>query len=155
MRWASLTCKVTERNNESASAAAVFDAATIGGAKALRRDDLGRLAVGAKADIVLIELDALRFGPIHDPIRALVYCGTGELVDTVVVAGRKLMENKRLIAWDEACILAEMRKGAERVWSSCSNWHWSGQDIDEVFPPSLSPWEERLGSRERKNRLLG
>jgi 5-methylthioadenosine/S-adenosylhomocysteine deaminase len=155
MRWASLTCKVTERNNESASAAAVFEAATIGGAKALRRDDLGRLAIGAKADIVLIDLEALRFGPIHDPIRALVYCGTGELVDTVVVAGRKLMENKRLIAWDEACILAEMRKGAEQVWSSCANWHWSGQDIDEVFPPSLSPWEERLGSRERKNRLLG
>ena len=83
---------------------------------------------------MLIDLDALRFGPIHDPIRALVYCGTGELVDTVIVAGRKLMENKRLIAWDEACILAEMRKGVERVWSSCSNWHWSGQEIDEAFP---------------------
>ena len=150
----SLTCKVTERDDKSANAAAVFDAATIGGAKALRRDDLGRLAVGAKADIVLIDLEALRFGPIHDPIRALVYCGTGELIDTVIVAGRSSWKTSASSP-GRSLHPCRMRKGAGAGLVVMRQLALVGQDIDEVFPPSLSPWEERLGSRERNNRLLG
>ena len=50
----------------------LFRAATLGGARMLGRDDLGRLAPGAKADITVIDLSALRTGPIDDPIRTLL-----------------------------------------------------------------------------------
>ena len=47
MRWASLLCKVVEHDFTVATAAEVFDAATLAGARALRRDDIGRLAPGS------------------------------------------------------------------------------------------------------------
>src|SRR5207237_7117277 len=90
MRIASCFGKVMSHNLFAASAGDFFAAATLGGARALGRDDLGRLAPGAKADIVLIDLatrDALRFGPVRDPIKALVECGIGDDVVTVIVDG--------------------------------------------------------------------
>src|SRR5204863_449533 len=83
MRIASYFGKVMSHNLFAASAAEVFEAATLGGARALGRDDLGRLAPGAKADLVVIDLatrDTLRFGPVRDPIKALVECGGGGAV---------------------------------------------------------------------------
>ena len=53
MRWAAVCSKIVERNTEATTAAHAFDAATLGGARALGRDDLGRIAPGAKADLVL------------------------------------------------------------------------------------------------------
>src|SRR5215469_2710381 len=88
MRTASYFGKVLSHDLFAASAAEVFDAATLGGARALGRDDLGRLAPGAKADLLLIDLatrDTLRFGPVRDPIKALVECGIGDDVVTVIV----------------------------------------------------------------------
>src|SRR5207253_1258839 len=53
MRWAAVVSKIVERNTEATTAAHVFDAATLGGARALGRYDLGRIAPGARADLVL------------------------------------------------------------------------------------------------------
>ena len=90
MRTASYVGKIASRNLKAASAAEVFEAATLGGARSLGRDDLGRLMPGAKADIVIIDLtgrDTLRMGPVRDPIKSLVECGIGDDVDTVIVDG--------------------------------------------------------------------
>src|SRR5205085_2308990 len=97
MRIASYFGKVMSHDLFAASAAEVFEAATLGGARALGRDDLGRLAPGARADIVLIDLatrDALRFGPVRDPIKALVECGIGDDVVTVIVDGVVRMRDR-------------------------------------------------------------
>src|SRR5256885_1614912 len=53
MRSAAVVSKLVERNTEATTPAHAFDAATLGGPRALGRDDLGRLAPGAKADLVL------------------------------------------------------------------------------------------------------
>src|SRR5215510_1478493 len=90
MRTASYFGKVMSHNLLAASAAEVFSAATLGGARALGRDDLGRLAPGAKADIVIVDLTGggtLRYGPVRDPVKSLVECGIGDDVETVVVDG--------------------------------------------------------------------
>jgi 5-methylthioadenosine/S-adenosylhomocysteine deaminase len=84
MRTASYVGKIASRNLKAASAAEVFEAATLGGVRSLGRDDLGRLMPGAKADIVIIDLtgrDTLRMGPVRDPIKSLVECGIGDDVD--------------------------------------------------------------------------
>jgi cytosine/adenosine deaminase-related metal-dependent hydrolase len=64
--------KLVARDQSAGASADFFRAATLGGARALGRDDLGRLAPGAKADLVIVDLDALRTGPIDDPIRTLL-----------------------------------------------------------------------------------
>src|SRR5256885_12844585 len=90
MRVASYFGKVISGNLFAAPAAEVFEAATLGGARALQRDDLGRLAPGAKADVVLVRMTGqnnLRWGAVRDPIKSLVECGVADDVDTVIVDG--------------------------------------------------------------------
>jgi 5-methylthioadenosine/S-adenosylhomocysteine deaminase len=142
MRAASIIGKVVERNNEAVRARDVFDAATLGGAAALGRDDLGRIAKGAKADLVLVDFASLTVGPVRDPIRALVHCGSGELVDTVIVAGKPVVRGKTLLAWNEAELLARVRESAARVWDRFPEYHWQGASVEDVFGASLSPWRD-------------
>src|SRR5438270_5680507 len=99
MRNASYFGKVASRNLKAATAAEVFEAATLGGARSLGRDDVGRLTPGAKADIIIIALDGrgtLRFGPVRDPTKSPVDCGIGDDVETVIVDGNICMENGRI-----------------------------------------------------------
>ena len=145
MRWASNLCKIAERDFTQASAAEVFTAATLGGARALRRDDLGRLAPGAKADIALISMRSFRMGPDRDPIKALVQCGTADDVDTVIVDGATLVEGGRVLGLDEDALLREAQAEAERLWASAPDWHWQGLTADQISPPSFPPLASDLG----------
>src|SRR5262245_2254978 len=95
MRYASLIALLVDRKAAGPRAAAVFNAATIGGATALGRSDLGRLAPGAKADVVIINLRNTRYGPARDSINALVEYGSGADVETVIVDGEVVVENGR------------------------------------------------------------
>src|SRR5205823_2363135 len=116
MRIASYFGKVMSHNLFAASAAEVFEAATLGGARALGRDDLGRLAPGAKADIVVIDLatrDALRFGPVRDPIKALVECGIGDDVTTVIVDGGVRMRDRVIPGIDIAMHVSQPQHAAD------------------------------------------
>jgi 5-methylthioadenosine/S-adenosylhomocysteine deaminase len=139
MRWAALLCKIVERDFTVATAADVFTAATLGGARALGRDDLGRLAPGAKADIVVVNMRALRIGPYRDPIKALVHCATGDDVDRVIVDGRTVVEDGHVVGVDERALLADAQREAERLWATVPEWHWQQLATDEFSPPSFPP----------------
>src|SRR5262245_9439955 len=141
MRLAALFCKVVEHDFSVATSAEVFSAATLGGARALRRDDLGRLAPGAKSDVVLIAMRSLRMGPYRDPIRALVQCGTGDDVRRVIVDGRTVVEGGHVVGADAGQVLAEAQREAERLWAEVREWHWEGLTADEVSPPSFPDLE--------------
>ena len=58
-----------------------------------------------------------RIGPVPDPIRALVHLATPDMVDTVIVDGRVLVRDKRLMACDETQVLDAARASAQRIWS--------------------------------------
>jgi 5-methylthioadenosine/S-adenosylhomocysteine deaminase len=139
MRWASNLCKIVERDFTVATAAEIFTAATLGGARALRREDLGRLAPGAKADVVLIDMRSFRMGPYRDPIKALVQCGTSDDVEQVIVDGKIVVENGHLIGVDEAKLLAEAQQEADRLWRTVPEWHWQGLTADQFSPQSFPP----------------
>lgn len=139
MRWVSLLGKIMDRNFAAATSRDVFNAATLGGAKALGREDLGRLAPGAKADIAIVDLSNLRIGPFHDPIRALVNCASSADVETVIVDGRVVVEGGRVKGVDEDALLAEVQAASERQWAALPEHHWQGLSVDEYSPPSF-PW---------------
>jgi cytosine/adenosine deaminase-related metal-dependent hydrolase len=136
MRWAALMCRLADGSFRVGRPQDVFDAATLGGARALGRDDLGRLAPGAKADIVVVDLRRMHYGAVHDPIKALVECGSGSDVETVVVDGQTLLEGGRATRLDEAALLRAVQAEGERLWQAVPGWHWSGKPLDEVVPPS-------------------
>ncbi|MBI3507798.1 MAG: amidohydrolase family protein [Proteobacteria bacterium] len=78
-------------------------------------DAVGTLAPGKRADIVLVDLDKPHLAPATMPLYQLAYGATGQDVDTVLVDGEIVLENRRLAKVDEAAILARARIEAERM----------------------------------------
>src|SRR5216684_1606640 len=145
MRIASYFGKVMSHNLFAASAAEVFEAATLGGARALGRDDLGRLAPGAKADIVVIDLatrDALRFGPVRDPVKALVECGIGDDVVTVIVDGVVRMRDRAIPGVDLAALRGQAQEAGEAVWGRVQEWDPLGRTAEQMSPWSFPLMKE-------------
>jgi 5-methylthioadenosine/S-adenosylhomocysteine deaminase len=138
MRLAGLMCRFAEGSFRVGKASDVFDAATLGGARALGREDLGRLAPGARADIVIVDLRGAHFGAVHDPIKSLVEYASGSDIDTVIVDGRTLVEARRAVALDEGALLARVQKSGEQAWASSADWHWRHATVDEIAPMSYS-----------------
>jgi cytosine/adenosine deaminase-related metal-dependent hydrolase len=137
MRHAAYLCRVVEGDFAVASSRAVFEAATINAAKALGRDDLGRLAPGAKADIVSINMDQITIGPYFDPVRAIVNCANGRDVDMVVVDGVTILEQGCLSRVDEQKMLHDAKRITERDITKILSEYWQGRSLEEVAPPSF------------------
>ncbi|UFN46944.1 amidohydrolase family protein [Roseomonas sp. OT10] len=97
-----LLCRVREGRADACRAEDLFDAATLGGARALGRDDLGRLAPGARADIVVWDLAASHLGQVIDPVQTLLLSGRGTDARTVIVDGRASMQEGEIPGVDWA-----------------------------------------------------
>ena len=137
LRWASILAKVADANYQAGLARDVFNAATVGGCRFLDREDLGRLAPGAKADILLITLDHVGGSLYADPIKALVEAASGRDVDTVIVDGEVLVQGGRATRVDEEAVYARARAATERYWSHVPAWRWDGAGVDQIIPPAF------------------
>jgi cytosine/adenosine deaminase-related metal-dependent hydrolase len=140
MRWAAVCSKIAERNTEATTAADVFDAATLGGARALGRDDLGRIAPGAKADLVLWQGRSWGMTPLRDPVKNIVYNATAQDVDRVWVNGRLVVDAGKVLAADEARIFAALQAGGERMWPRMRDFDWARRDADRLSPQTYPEW---------------
>jgi cytosine/adenosine deaminase-related metal-dependent hydrolase len=140
MRAASYMCKGITKDYRSGSAAQVFEMATTGGADALDRPDLGRIAPGATADLVGVSLrpeSSLRLGVVRDPVSALVDCAVGDDVRYVMVDGQVVLEHGRFVREDVARTLDAAQEDAERYWATVQDWHPRGETVDELSPLSF------------------
>ena len=84
-------------------------AATEGSAHALGFERVGRIMPGWKADLVLLDLDHPNWLPLNDPVNQLVHCEDGTAVDGVMIGGRMIVENRRVLSVD----LKRLRDRAE------------------------------------------
>jgi len=113
MKVAALLQKHVYRNPEALSAFQVLRMATLNGAKALGLDGLiGSLEVGKRADIVLVDLSKPHIKPLHDIYAALVYSARGSDVDTVMVDGKIVVENRVVKTLDEEKVMEKAEKHA-------------------------------------------
>lgn len=140
MRCGALAAKLIGKNHEAGTSASFFDAATLGGAQAFGRDDIGRLAPGAKADIVILDFDNMQIGPVYDPIRSLVHLATPDLIETVICDGRTLMSDGVLTRYDERAVIEGAKRSLGQVVEQFQERHWSGKPIGECFPVSYPSW---------------
>lgn len=98
---AALVNKAVDLNATSVSAYEALEMGTINGAKALAwEDEIGSIEKGKKADLILIDLDKPHLYPKHNLISALSYSVQGADVDTVIVDGKIIMENREVKTLD-------------------------------------------------------
>jgi 5-methylthioadenosine/S-adenosylhomocysteine deaminase len=111
--------KITKMDPRALGARSVVEMATIEGAKALHMEtEIGSLETGKKADIILISLDEPNAVPMYDVYAQLAYALKGTDVETVVIGGRIVMRDKKLLTLNEAEILAKAREYGTKVAAS-------------------------------------
>ncbi len=136
MRQGLNICRVVD-GGETASAAAFYNAATLGGAKALGRSDIGRLNAGALADITVFDLTGLHLGPIIDPIKTMLLAGTGRDFTHSWIAGRPVMTNRALPGIDDG----ELRQRAQTLFAKLEASHTARApghpSTEQLFKPSF------------------
>ena len=137
MRAAAIFGKIAEIDTWTCTAADVFNAATLGGAKALGREDIGRLCEGAKADIVIINTQNMEFSPLRDPIKVLVYTAESHDIDKVIVDGRTLVESGQVLGVNEEKLREQMQVVGERMWGNVINRDWKGRSDRTLAPMSF------------------
>src|SRR5579859_1631343 len=116
MKSAALLAKGVAGDPTVVPAATALRMATLNGAKALGLDkDVGSLTEGKWADVTAIDLDAPETQPVHDVFSSLVYAANREQVSDVWVAGRRLLQGRRLTRTDLASLLERAESWRGRI----------------------------------------
>ncbi len=119
MHSAALLHKVHLMDPTVMNARQVLDMATMGGARALGLGDkIGVIAPGRRADLVLVDLNRPHLSPLYHVPSQMVYAASGADVNTVMVDGEILLENRRFVRLDVEEIMGNVREIANRVRKS-------------------------------------
>lgn len=137
MRSAAILARVAAGNAQAVGAADIFTAATIGGARALGRDDLGRLAPGAKADFVMVDLAHPAMQPVYDPVRSMLYAAGERAVRHVFVGGRQVVRDGKALAFDHADASGRLELAQRRAIEKVPGFDWAGRAATEIMPPTF------------------
>lgn len=114
--------KVFSGDPKVISAKEAFELATIRGAQALHLEkDIGSIETGKRADLVLVARDALNQIPLYNIYSHLVYATKASDVQTVIINGRIVMRDRRLLTLDETAIKEKARVFREQVIKSLKN----------------------------------
>jgi 5-methylthioadenosine/S-adenosylhomocysteine deaminase len=137
IRMAFIIGRVVSNHYEKLSTVDVFNAATIGGARALNREDIGRLEPGAKADIVLVDLDHVTMKPVRDPLKSLIFQSAERAVKDVYIDGSKVVSNGSVLNLDYSGKSTELDEIKNRIAEKIQKTDDEGRNIDEIIPLSL------------------
>lgn len=137
MRWALTLCKTSSGDVHGTTLAEVFHAATVGGARALLRDDIGRLAPGCRADLVVVDLTHPGMLPARDPLRSLVFHAADRAVRDVFVDGVQVVAEGRVLTLDHADALGRLVEAQGRMMAGVPGRDYRGRTADAIAPLSL------------------
>jgi 5-methylthioadenosine/S-adenosylhomocysteine deaminase len=111
--------KISKMNPLALNARAVVEMATIDGARALHMEkEIGSLEAGKKADLILISLEEPNAVPMYDVYSQIAYSLKGSDVETVVIGGRVVMRERKLLTIDEPAVLEKAREYGKSVKAS-------------------------------------
>lgn len=119
MRWALATGRLQEgRVTDAWQPAAVFEAATMGGARALGLEsEIGSIEVGKRADLVLFDFRRPHLRPLTNVLGTLVHTGQGRDVETVIVEGEIVVSGGEPVRVDKMAVLDAAEAAAASLWA--------------------------------------
>lgn len=116
MRQAALLHKLVSGDPRTLPAKDVLAMATIEGARALKMEDrIGSLESGKRADLIVVSTSGARQTPIYDPVSHLVYVARGTDVETTIVNGKVLMQDRRMLTLEEDVVIRDAQQFAGKV----------------------------------------
>jgi len=116
MNFATLSFKRDRQDASVLPPETLIEMATINGARAgLWEQEIGSLELGKRADISIFDARRPEWRPTHNPLANLVYCATGASADTVIVDGKILMEERKLLQADVDAVAEEAERRAYQI----------------------------------------
>lgn len=113
--------KLISNDPRVVSAREAFEMATVRGARALHLErEIGSLEIGKRADIAIVDFDGLHQTPLYNIYSQLVYATKASDVRTVIIEGRVVMRDRRLLTLDEATVRRQAGEFRARVVQSLS-----------------------------------
>lgn len=116
LRTASHAARLLHKTRNVMKSETVLEMATINGAKALGIDNLvGSIEPGKRADFIIINTDAPHLQPVWNPVSTVVFGCQGSDVDTVVIDGKIIMKNRKVLTMDEERIIEDVKQRFKQV----------------------------------------
>jgi 5-methylthioadenosine/S-adenosylhomocysteine deaminase len=146
MKLAGLIHKIGSKDyNTWIGAEEVFKMATQMGAEAaLLEDQIGDLKVGKKADLILVDTNNERFLPSSNLINNLVYAETGESVHTVIINGKIIMKDKKILTFDERDVLHKVKEMEQKIKDELARSKEQAKEIhiamQKAYDMALKEW---------------
>jgi len=137
MRSTAILARVASHDGHAVSTSDVFHAGTVGGATALMRDDLGRLAVGAKADLAVVDLTHPLMMPVRDPLAGLIHTAADRAIRDVYVDGRRVVKDSKVLTLDRQGAAEHLAEGQARMEAGVPDRDFAGRSSLEISPLTL------------------
>jgi 5-methylthioadenosine/S-adenosylhomocysteine deaminase len=139
--------------DEWISADEALHLATEGSAQVLGFEKIGRLAVGYEADIVFLRLDSSHFVPMRSPLVQMVFGENGASVDTVMIGGRIVFHDGRLLTLDETLLRSRAEEAARRLDEANTEIFASGATVSRLVGAFCAAQGCDVHSPRRKIRI--
>ena len=134
LRHAGVYARITTGNVHDLTSADVFNAATLGGAQALLRDDIGRLVVNAKADIVIVDIEHPLMRPGREPLRNLINVAAERAVKDVFIDGKQVVANGDVLTLEYESSLIEMDAAQIRSIRKVPELDFQNRTLNQLAP---------------------
>ncbi len=114
--------KLIQNDPSVMDAKTVLKLGTINGAKVLGKKDLGSLEIGKAADIILIDLNSPQLTPMYNPFSHTIYSAQGRDVHTVIINGKLIMENRKILTANEQTIIDAAIEFSKKIKKDIPNF---------------------------------
>ena len=137
MRLVAYLARTQATDPRSLTTTELFEAATVGGAKALGRDDIGRLASGCRADFVMVDATHPMMRPGRDPMRSLIYAAGDRALKAVYVDGQQVVRDGEVLTMDYRAAAAHLHEAQKRVVDRVPLQDWAHRPVEQISPPTF------------------
>jgi 5-methylthioadenosine/S-adenosylhomocysteine deaminase len=112
---------LTSKDPTVINAREALEMATIRGARAIHQEkEIGSLEAGKRADLIIVGMDSVHQTPLYNVYSQLVYATKASDVETVMINGRIIMQNRRVLTIDERSVRLKANEYRDRIRKSVS-----------------------------------